>query len=82
VLEETLPLSLQPWHASMVEISLQDQHHPNEAESVACRPVRCGVKIGRNYFGGTGAEHFAFSVTELWGLPFGEESMETVASEI
>jgi hypothetical protein len=35
-----------------------------------------------SYLEGTGAEHFAFSIAELWGLPIGEESVETVAGEI
>jgi len=28
------------------------------------------------------AEHFTFSVAELWSLPIGEEFVETVAGEI
>jgi hypothetical protein len=31
---------------------------------------------------GVDAEHFALGFAELWGLPFSEESLETVAGEI
>ncbi len=67
---------LQPWHASTVTVSLQDQRHP-----LACRPIRPGVKIVQ-LLEGVGAEHFAFSFAKLWGLPLCEESLETVAGEI
>jgi hypothetical protein len=60
----------------MVTVSLQDQRRP-----FACRPIRPGVKI-EQLLEGVGAEHFAFSFAELWGLPVGEESLETVAGEI
>jgi hypothetical protein len=65
----------------MVTVSLQDQGRPISAVSFACRPIRPGVKIGQ-LLEGVGAEHFAFSFAELWGLPVGEESVETVAGEI
>jgi hypothetical protein len=35
-----------------------------------------------SYLEGAGAEHFAFSVAELWGLPIGKEFVETVAGEV
>jgi hypothetical protein len=59
----------------MMTVSLQDQR------SLACCPIQPGVKI-LELFEGTGAEHFTFSIAELWGLPIGEESVETVAGEI
>jgi hypothetical protein len=49
--------------------------------SFACRPIRPGVKI-EQLLEGVGAEHFAFSFAELWGLPVGEEPVETVAGEV
>jgi hypothetical protein len=65
----------------MVAVSLQDQRRPTSTASLACRPIRSGVKIGQ-LLEGVGAEHFAFSFAELWGLPIGKESVETVAGEI
>jgi hypothetical protein len=65
----------------MVTVSLQDQDCPTSTISVACRPVRPGVKIAQ-LLEGIGAEHFVVSVAELWGLPVGKESMETVAGEV
>jgi hypothetical protein len=60
----------------MVTVSLQDQRHP-----LACSPVRPGVKLAE-LLEGVDAEHFALSLAKLWGLPVGEESLETVAGEI
>jgi hypothetical protein len=65
----------------MVTVSLQDQRRPTSTVSFACRPIRPGVKITQ-LLEGVGAEHFAFSFAELWGLPVGEESVEAVAGEI
>jgi hypothetical protein len=65
----------------MVTISLQDQRRPTSTASFACRPLRPGVKIVQ-LLEGVGAEHFAFSLAELWGLPVGKESVEAVAGEI
>jgi hypothetical protein len=65
----------------MVTVSLQDQGRPTSTASFACRPIRPGVKIAR-LLEEIGAEHFAVSFAELWGLPVGKESMETVAGEI
>jgi hypothetical protein len=65
----------------MVTVSLQDQRRPTSTASFACHPIRPGVKIGQ-LLEGVGAEHFAFSLTELWGLPVGKESVEAVAGEI
>jgi len=76
IVRESGPLTLlQPWHASMMRVSLQGRR------SLACRPIQPGVKI-LCPLEGARAEHFAFSVAELWGLPVGEESVETVAGEI
>jgi hypothetical protein len=65
----------------MVTVSLQDQRRPTSAISVACRLIQPGVKIAQ-LLEGTGAEHFTVSFAELWGLPVGEESMETIANKV
>ena len=65
----------------MVTVSLQDQRRPTSAISVACRLIQPSVKIAQ-LLEGTGAEHFIVSFAELWGLPVGKESMETVAGEV
>jgi len=65
----------------MVAVSLQDQRCPTSTASFACRPIRPGVKIV-HLVEGVGAEHFAFRLAELWGLPVSEESVEAVAGEI
>ena len=65
----------------MVTISLQDQSCPTGPVTFACRPIRPGVKIAQ-LLEGIGAEHFAVSLAELWSLPVGEESVETVEGEI
>jgi hypothetical protein len=65
----------------MVTISLQDLRRPIRGTCSACRSRRSGVKIAQ-LLEGTSAEHFAVSFAELWSLPVGEESVETVAGEI
>jgi hypothetical protein len=65
----------------MVAVSLQDQRCPTSTASFACRSLLPGVKIV-HLLEGVGAEHFAFSLAELWGLPVGKESVEAVAGEI
>jgi len=65
----------------MVTVSLQDQRRPTSTASFACHPIRPGVRIAQ-LLEGVGAEHFAFSLAELWGLPVGKESVEAVAGEI
>jgi hypothetical protein len=65
----------------MVTVSLQDQDRPTSTISVACRLIQPGVKMAQ-LLEGIGAEHFVVSFAELWGLPLGEESVETVAGEI
>jgi hypothetical protein len=59
----------------MMTVSLQDQR------PLACRPFN-PVLRSFGYLEGASAEHFAFSVAELWSLPIGEEFVETVAGEI
>jgi hypothetical protein len=65
----------------MVAVSLQDQGCPTSTDSFACRPLRPGAKITK-LLEGIGAEYIAVSLAELWSLPVGEESVETVAGEI
>jgi hypothetical protein len=65
----------------MVTVSLQDQGRPTNTISVACRLIQPGVKIAQ-LLEGIGAEYFVVSFAELWGLPVGKESMETVAGEV
>jgi hypothetical protein len=65
----------------MVTVSLQDQSCPTSAVPFACRPIRPGGKIAQ-LLEGIGAEYFAISFAELWGLPIGEESVETIAGEV
>jgi hypothetical protein len=65
----------------MVTVSLQDQDRPTSTISVACGLIQPGVKIAQS-LEGIGAEHFVVSFAELWGLPVGKESMETVAGEV
>jgi hypothetical protein len=66
--------------ADIIMLGLQTRAS-DQTDSFACRPIRQGVKI-EQLLEGIGAEHFAVSLAELWGLPVGKESMETVAGEI
>jgi hypothetical protein len=65
----------------MVTVSLQDQSRQTGAAPFACRPIRPGGKIAHQ-LEGIRAEHIVVSLAELWGLPVGEESMETVANKV
>jgi hypothetical protein len=65
----------------MVTVSLQGQDRPTSTISVACRLILPGVKI-EQVLEGISAEHFVVSVAELWSLPVGKESVETVEGEI
>ena len=65
----------------MVTVSLQDQDRATNTISVACRLIQPGVKIAQ-LLEGTGAKHFVVSFAELWGLPVGKESVETVTGEV
>jgi hypothetical protein len=59
----------------MMTVSLQGQR-----PSLAAPFNRVLRSFG--YLEGACAEHFTSSVAELWGLPIGEEFVETVAGEI
>ncbi len=65
----------------MVTVSLQDRGRRTNTMSVACRLIQPGVKIAK-LLEGIGAEYFVVSFAELWGLPVGKESLETVTGEV
>jgi len=68
----------------MISISVlgsSNQRRETRAACSACRPLRPGVKIAQ-LLEGIGAEHFAVSLAELWSLPIGEKSLETVTGKI
>jgi hypothetical protein len=58
------------------EVNPAQNHH-----RFACSPVRPDVKIAQ-LLEGIDAEHCTLNLAELWSLPIGEESLETVAGEI
>ena len=65
----------------MLAVSLQEHLGAIVPPPVACCALRPDVKIAK-LLEGTSAEYFAVSFAELWGLPLGKESLETVAGQV
>jgi hypothetical protein len=71
--------ALARYHAGSLLAIASTGHRP--AFPFACCSLRPDAKIAE-LLEDTSAEYFAFSLAELWGLPLGKESLETVTSQV